>query len=181
MLLIGQRLNCFSQFLDLLPQLGNFEAAVVNRHARRGFADILAPGVVEIEINFFCDVFPLLHVIIIFFAAATVPSDSTCLASLNVCDDDKKRGVYDAHYGIVDLGVIMIREPPFKWEYQENDLKEIERCGNSQICARLNVAMHLRGMKTFSSGARVNCIVFRAKIAIYSSMAFPEISSYALL
>lgn len=36
-------------------------------------------------------------------------------------------------------------------------------------------------MKTFSSGALTNCIVFNAKIAMYSSTAFPEISSYALL
>ena len=126
MLLIGQRLDCFGQFLDLLPQLNDFKTAAVNRHTRRGFADILAPGVVNVEINFFCDVFPLLHFIIVFFAAATVPSDSTCLASLNVCDEDEKRGIYDAHYGIVDLGVVMIREPPFEWEYQEQDFKEIK-------------------------------------------------------
>lgn len=36
-------------------------------------------------------------------------------------------------------------------------------------------------MKTFSSGARINCIVFLAKTAMYSSLALPEISSYALL
>ena len=40
---------------------------------------------------------------------------------------------------------------------------------------------NLRGMKTFSSGARINWIVFFAKTAIYSSLALPEMSSYALL
>ena len=131
MLFTGQRLDCFGQFFDLFPQLNDFVAAAVNRHTRRGFADILAPGVVDVEIDFFCDVFPLLHVIVVFFATATVPSDSTCLASLDVCDEDEKRGVYNAHYGIVDLSVIMVREPPFEWEYQEDDLKEIESWDNS--------------------------------------------------
>lgn len=39
----------------------------------------------------------------------------------------------------------------------------------------------LRGMKTFSSGARTNCIVRWANSAMYSSTALSTMSPYAVL
>lgn len=47
-------------------------------------------------------------------------------------------------------------------------------CSNSEL-------NDLRAMKTFSSGARTNCMVFWAKRPMYSSIALSVISSYALL
>jgi hypothetical protein len=36
---------------------------------------------------------------------------------------------------------------------------------------RIRLSRYVRGMKTFSSGARTNCMVFCAKMAMYSSVA----------
>ena len=111
-----------------------------------------------------------------------------CLPGLDVGGDDQQGGVEEAHDEVVEAVVLGCGEPPFEGEDEEEDLDEVECCGGgSSDCSdmgkggieeRLGVRVgDLRAMKTFSSGARTNCMVFWAKSAMYSSIALSVMSS----
>lgn len=76
---LAKALHQLCQCSDLLLELSDLNSGTVRFDVRRRLLDLFFPGVVKIKVDILGDKLPLLSIIFVLFAMATVPPDLVCL------------------------------------------------------------------------------------------------------